>query len=72
MKQQETAKQQGQQKLTIYFTHPETMKNIDKAYSEYLDKYQGLATTRNRFITALLIEGIDHYVKDNAIAWGVA
>ena len=59
------------QKLTIYFSKAETLKMLNEAYDKYLDKYDGLATTKNRFLGALLIEGINHYMQDNSIAWVV-
>ena len=65
-------KRTNQQRLTLYFSNEETSIQLDEAYAAYVAKYQGLATTKNRFLTALLIEGITHYAKDNSIAWMVA
>ncbi len=59
-------------KLTIYFNKDETMQRIQHVYDKYVEKYDGLATTKNRFIAALLVEGIAHFAKDNSIAWEVA
>jgi len=59
------------QKLTIYFNKSETLKILSEAYQAYVKKYDGLATTKNRFLGALLVEGINKYMKDNSIAWVV-
>jgi hypothetical protein len=58
-------------KLTIYFSNSEAIEKLTKAYEAYVRKYDGLATTKNRFLGALLLEGITHYMKDNSIAWVV-
>ena len=65
-------KRSNQHRLTLYFSNEETASQLDQAYDAYVAKYKGLATTKNRFLTALLIEGITHYAKDNSIAWMVA
>tara|TARA_Y100001972_G_scaffold126926_1_gene182127 strand:- start:861 stop:1073 length:213 start_codon:yes stop_codon:yes gene_type:complete len=64
-------KDYNKKKLTIYFNSLQSIKKIEKIYDKYVDKYDGLATTKNRFITALLMAGIEHYAKDNSIAWEV-
>ena len=67
----QTVKNKEPQKLTIYFSKPETLRVLSEAYDAYVGEYDGLATTKNRFLGALLIEGINTYMQDNSIAWVV-
>jgi len=67
----ETEKRQ-QSKLTIYFSKDDTLEKICGAYDGYVQKYDGLACSRNRFIANLLVAGIRHFAKDNSIAWDLA
>lgn len=57
------------QKLTIYFGQGDAVERLNEAYKAYQEAYKGLAVSRNRFYGALIVEGIESYMKDNSIGW---
>ena len=63
------SKRIDRQKLTIYFGREDAVERLEEAYKAYQDAYKGLAVSRNRFYGALIVEGIESYMKDNSIGW---
>ena len=60
---------QEDQKLTIYFGRKDTIHQLDEAYEAYREQFKGLAVSRNRFFGALIVEGIQAFMKDESIGW---
>ena len=62
-------KRSDKQKLTIYFGREDAIERFEEAYKAYEGAYKGLAVSRNRFYGALIVEGIEAYMKDHSIGW---